>query len=122
MSDGDCGGYNGSGIVLYADFRWNRQGADAIQSNRVVKNKISLTSDTPDVVDVVAIELTEGGDPPPEGEPYVLNNAIGFNDMRGTILQIALTPLTLEDDNDISRNLGNNRGHGLHPSVFKPNN
>ncbi|CAB1078482.1 hypothetical protein D1AOALGA4SA_6221 [Olavius algarvensis Delta 1 endosymbiont] len=114
----DGGGYNGSGIVLYADFRWNRSGADAIQYNRVVKNKISLTSDNPDVVDVVAIELTEGGDPP-DG-PYVFDNAIGFNDMRGTTLQLALTPETLAEVNDISRNLGDNRGHGLHPSLFGP--
>jgi len=118
VSEGDCGGYNGTGIVLYADFRWNRAGADAIVANRVVKNKISLTSDTPDVVDVVAIELTEGGDPP-DG-PYIYENAIGFNDMRGTTLQLALTPESLEEVNYISRNLGKNRGHGLHPSLFGP--
>ena len=103
---------------MYADFRWNREGADAIRFNRVVKNKISLASDTPGVVDVAAIELTEGGDPP-DG-PYVYVNAIGFNDMRGTTLQLALTPSTLEDVNVISRNLGTNRGHGLHPNVFGP--
>ena len=119
VSVGDCGGYNGTGIVLYADFRWNRDGADAITSNRVVKNKVSLTSDTPEVVDVAAIELTEGGDPAPAG-PFVYDNKIGFNDMRGTTLQLALTPASLEDVNDISRNLGENRGHGLHPSIFGP--
>jgi len=30
-----------------------------------------------------------------------------------------LSPLTLADVNAISRNFGENRGHGLHPSVFR---
>jgi len=37
---------------------------------------------------------------------------------RGTRTQIVLTPDTLDEVNAISRNLGDNRGHGLHPSVF----
>ncbi len=47
------------------------------------------------------------------------DNAVGFNDFRGTAIQIDLTPDNLGQSNDISRNLGENRGHGLHPSVFK---
>lgn len=117
----DCGEYNGVGIVLYADFRWDAAGAIAIAYNRVVKNKVSLTSDTPGTVDVVAIELTDtrnnvNADP----YPVVFENAIGFNDLRGTVLQLAFTPLDLENHNNISRNLGDNRGHGLHPSLFRP--
>lgn len=119
--ENDGGGYAGSGIVIYADFRWGRLGAEKISGNRVVKNKISLASDTPDVVDVWAFELTDtrddmGADP----YPVIFDNAIGFNDFRGTINQIALTPLELADVNKISRNLGDNRGHGLHPSTFGP--
>lgn len=119
VSSGDCGGYNGSGIVLYADFRWGRAGAEEIKDNRVVQNKVSLVSDTPDLVDVAAFELT---DTRVDADPYpvIFDNAIGFNDFRGTDLQIALTPTDLEIHNDISRNLGENRGHGLHPSVFGP--
>lgn len=119
VAEGDCGGYNGTGVVLYADYRWDRSGAESIQYNRVVKNKISLTSDTPSVVDVVAIELTEADDPDLD-ENVIINNAIGFNDLRGTNLQIALTPESLDEVNNISRNLGENRGHGLHPSAFGP--
>ena len=119
VSDGDCGDYNGTGIVLYADFRWGMPGSVAITENRVVKNRISLTSDTPDVVDVVAIELTDTKNTTADTS-VVFGNAIGFNDLRGTELQIALTPADLGDVNDISRNLGVNRGHGLHPSVFGP--
>jgi hypothetical protein len=117
----DGGGYNGSGIVLYADFRWGGAGADEIKDNRVVKNKVSLVSDNPDVVDVVAFELTDTRDDV-SATPYpvIFDNAIGFNDFRGMELQIYLTPEDLGNYNDISRNLGDNRGHGLHPSVFGP--
>jgi hypothetical protein len=117
----DCGGYNGSGIVLYADFRWGGAGAEEISGNRVVKNKVSLVSDNPDLVDVVAFELTDSrNDVNVIPYPVIFDNAIGFNDFRGTALQIYLTPQELEDYNSISRNLGDNRGHGLHPSVFGP--
>ncbi|MBI4525036.1 MAG: hypothetical protein HY695_14630 [Deltaproteobacteria bacterium] len=119
VSSGDCGDYNGSGIVLYADFRWGAAGAKELAYNRIIKNKIALTSDTPQVVDVVAIELTDTrGVAAPS--PVIFDNAIGFNDLRGTALQIDLTPDGLDAVNDISRNLGENRGHGLHPSVFGP--
>jgi hypothetical protein len=117
----DCGGYNGSGIVLYADFRWGGAGAEAIKDNRVIHNTISMTSDTPSVVDIVAIELTDSRDDT-SADPYpvIFDNAIGFNDLRGTAQQLDLTPDDLANHNSISRNLGDNRGHGLHPSVFGP--
>ena len=121
VAAGDGGGYDGSGIVLYADFRWGRQGAEEISYNRVVKNKVSLVSDTPDVVDVAAFELTDSRDDPTAVPfPVIHDNAIGFNDFRGTASQIDLTPGNLDTCNDISRNLGDNRGHGLHPSLFGP--
>ena len=117
----DGGGYNGSGIVLYADFRWGMAGAQEISNNRVVKNKVSLVSDTPDVVDVAAFELTDSRDDISAVPfPVIFDNSIGFNDFRGTALQITLTPEELAGCNDISRNLGDNRGHGLHPSLFGP--
>jgi hypothetical protein len=112
----DGGGYDGTGIVLFADWRYGRDGALSIEYNRIVKNKISLTSDNPDIVNVHAIELTEHSNP---GDVVITNNAIGFNDLRGTESQIVLSPSSLDDPvNDISRNLGENRGQGLHPSVF----
>ena len=137
VSPSDGGGYCGTGIVLYADFRyyetawyyWGYTGADEIANNRVVKNAVRLVSDTPEVVDVVALELTDTRDGQdlmaPDGTalPYehiVINNAIGFNDLRRTTSQISLTPEDLDDVNSISRNLGKSRGHGLHPSAFGP--
>jgi hypothetical protein len=115
----DGGGYNGSGIVLYADFRWGRLGAEEISNNRVVQNKVGMLSDTPEVVDVAAFELTDTREDE-NLDPVIFDNAIGFNDFRGTELQIDITPENLVDVNTISRNLGDNRGHGLHPSLFGP--
>lgn len=123
VSDGDCGGYNGSGIVLYADFRSGRMGAEAIKNNRVVKNQISITSDTPTVVNIAAFELTDSRDDvDADPFPVIFDNAIGFNDFRGSALFITLTPEELEEHNSISSNLGpdDNRRHGLDPSVFGP--
>ncbi|MHC4693385.1 MAG: right-handed parallel beta-helix repeat-containing protein [Planctomycetota bacterium] len=114
----DNGGYSGTGIVLYTDFRWGATGKKEVTKTRVVKNKVSLVSDNPEIVDVVAIELTDTRD---DGTlKGVYENAVGFNDMRGTVLQLALTPSNLDESNKISRNLGENRGHGLHPSAFGP--
>lgn len=115
----DGGGYDATGIALYADFRWGRAGAEEITANRVVKNKISLTSDNPDVVGVHAMELTDTRDDK-NLAPVIFGNAVGFNDIRGTESGILLTPENLGDVNDISRNLGDDRGHGLHPGLFGP--
>jgi hypothetical protein len=118
VAECDGGGYAGTGVVLYADWRYGRIGSVGISDNRIVKNKISLVSDNPDVVDVNAIELTEAENP---GGIVIKDNAVGFNDMRGTAVQLVLSPDGLDDPtNKISRNLGENRGHGLHPSAFGP--
>ncbi|MHC4478868.1 MAG: right-handed parallel beta-helix repeat-containing protein [Planctomycetota bacterium] len=132
--DTESGGYNGSGIVVYADFRWGWPGATEISNNRIVKNSVSMVLDDPrtlpvpdeNKVDIVAFELTQSyypDDPPgypdplPEENVVIKNNTIGFNDWRGTVLQLNIT-LGLEEYNQISRNLGDNRGHGIHPKVF----
>ncbi len=117
VAEGDCGGYDGAGINLYADFRWGADGAEKITNNRVVHNKVSLTSDNPGVVDVAAIALEDS-----RGERGVIyGNVVGFNDLRGTELQIDLLPEELDEDNIISRNLGDNRGHGIVPAdIFRP--
>ena len=120
VSAGDCGGYNGTGIVVYADYRFGRSGAAHIAGNGILHNTVSLESDNPSLVDMVAIELTEAADPDPL-QHVIHDNGIGFNDLRGTATQIALTPPALDNPiNAISRNLGENRGHGLHPAAFEP--
>jgi hypothetical protein len=115
----DLGGYSGTGIVIYADFRYGRTGSSAMKNNFITHNTISLTSDKPAVVDVIAFELTDTRDTPPSN--VLFNNSIGFNDFRGTVNQIAISHAALDNPtNDISKNLGENRGHGLHPNDFKP--
>lgn len=122
VADDDCGGYAGTGIVLYADFRGGRAGAEEIKDNTVTHNDVSLVSDNSDLVPAFAFELTDTRDDP-EADPFpvVFDNAIGFNDFRGSDNYVALTPPELADYNTISRNLGadDNRGHGAHPSAFK---
>ena len=121
VTDRDCGGDNGSGILLFANFSGGGAGALAMTDNRVVKNKVRLVSDDPSCVDVAAIELALAWDNTgAEPFPVIFDNVIAFNDLRGTVLEFALTPVELWDENDISRNLGDNRGHGPHPSVFGP--
>jgi hypothetical protein len=111
----DCGDYSGAGIVIYADFRNVGEGAVALAYNRVIKNKVSVVSDNPLLVDINAFEMTDT-----RHEVGVIHdNAIGFNDFRGTANQTALSP-GLGEANLISRNFGENRGHGLHPGVFRP--
>lgn len=118
VSDGDCGGYSGTGIVLYADFRGSQLGTLQMSDNFVVHNRIDLVSDNPSLVDVVAFELTDTRDD--EAFVVIFDNAIGFNDFRRSANQISVTPATLDHPvNMISRNLGDNRGHGAHPSVFR---
>jgi hypothetical protein len=120
VSPTDCGGYSGTGIVVYADYRFGRLGAAHITNNYIIQNTVTLVSDTPSVVDVIAVELTEAADPDPS-QHVIHDNAIGFNDLRGTATQLAFTPAALDGPvNSISRNLGENRGRGLHPAAFEP--
>lgn len=112
----DGGGYDGSGIVLYADFRGTSPGAKAIAGNRVARNNVSLISDNPDVVGVNAFELTDTRDDPTL-DPVIFDNVIVFNDFRGTASQIVLTPENLDEYNEISRNFGDNRGAGSRPPL-----
>lgn len=118
LASNEQGGYNGSGIVLYADFRWGAAGAAAIRYNQVMKNKIAMTSDNPGLVDIVAVELTDTRN---DANYHVINhNKIMFNDWRDTVQGYDWTPDNLDQFNAVSRNLGENRGHGLHPKAFAP--
>lgn len=134
MYESEQGGYNGSGIVIYADFRYGTGGAEEISGNRVMQNKVCMTSEDTELVDIVAFEMTDSRydplyipDPvPPEWEMVIFDNYIGFNDLRCTDIQMTLTPEELADCNVISRNPGDNRRHhpgdqhGRRPSHSKP--
>jgi hypothetical protein len=117
VANGDPGGYSAYGILLLADFRGEYSGAKDIKENNVTKNKIHLTSDDPDAVDVIALGLTEAENT--TGDDIIRDNVIRFNDFRKTATQIVLSPSSLEDTNTIERNLGNKRKKGHHPAKFR---
>ncbi|MEX2548215.1 MAG: right-handed parallel beta-helix repeat-containing protein, partial [Chloroflexota bacterium] len=79
VSPTDCGGYSGTGIVLYSDHRSGRPGALTITDTTVEKNDVDLTSDTPGVVDVTALELTVAG----STAPVISGNLISKNKLGG---------------------------------------
>ena len=88
-----------------------------------MKNTISLVSDTPEVVDVAGIELTEARDDDVLYPPVIFDNTIRFNVLRGMgDLAIVLTPLSLQDINIITRNLGAaaSEGSQIGPGPFGP--
>ncbi len=102
----DAGGYDGTGIVLFADWRYGRSGALGIENNVIIKNKVSLKSDNPSVVDVNAIELTEAENP---GNIVITGNKICFNNLCKTKSKIVLSPEDLDSVNQIHNNFGNKR-------------
>ena len=115
LSADTTGGFNAAGISIQAIGP-----GGLITLNRVSKNKVGLTSDNPAIVDVSGIDLSESG-----ASGVIFDNNIGFNDLREMVSgigQINLSTAALDNPiNRISRNLGNNRGHGLHPSGFVGN-
>lgn len=97
----DSGGYDGTGIVLYADFR-SKDGAEALTGNRIYKNTISLISDTPDVVNANGIELTDTRDNP--SPPVIFSNRIQENEIDGVSrsgISVTGTPDNVFAENDI---------------------
>ncbi len=118
-------GYSVVGITLMSDRRKGKP-AGTIAGNRILKNKIAISSNNPRNHWPMGIGLSDLGlkylDPPVTD---LLNNKVGFNDVRGMPeiegTPIGLVPAVIDDSNIISRNLGddaNNRGHGVHPQVL----
>ncbi len=103
------GGYNGTGIVLYADFRWGSLGSQDLSANQVFKNRIALESRSA-LVGVAAFEMSDTRDLP-DAPAVIHDNVVKFNDFRGTVLQIDLTPDNLGQFNTIAGNFGEKRGH-----------
>ncbi len=102
LPSGEHGGYSGSGIVLYADFRYGGTGFE-IKNNVVKHNKVSLTSDNPGLVDVVGFELTDTRDDNSLNN-VLFDNVITHNDFKHTVNSISLTPSNLIDYNEFSKN------------------
>ena len=124
-AQGEDAGYSVPGITLMSDRRYGKP-AGTISGNRILKNKIAITSNHPRNHAAVGIGLSDLGLLPDPFEADLLNNKVGFNDVRGMLEEgtpISLYPDSdaIDDENIISRNLGDdipNRGHGVHPKAL----
>ena len=99
----DCGGYNAPGVVLFADSRFPGDLGATIENNRVMKNRIYVTSSEPVLVTVSGVELTDTRDLP--SQIVVTANAVVYNDLRGMDVPVSLTPDELEPANLIMGNI-----------------
>lgn len=118
----DCDYYSTSGITIYSDTRWGRSGGP-ITDNRVLHNRSQVTGWWGDTPAGDGFEITDGGllDTYPftgDGNADVTGNTIAFNDFRGSSIEMLFLP---DPDasyyNTVSRNLGDNRGHGPIPAA-----
>ncbi|MBW2631964.1 MAG: hypothetical protein JRC90_09455 [Deltaproteobacteria bacterium] len=115
-------GYSVPGITLMSDRR--KDPAGVIVGNRILKNKIAISSNNPRNHWPCGIGLSDLGLRNLDVAD-LLDNKVGFNDVRGMLgiegTPIALVPDELDESNIISRNLGDdipNRGHGVNPQVL----
>ena len=109
VPSGDCGGYDAPGIVLFADWRNPGDTGATITGNRVTKNRISLSSSRVGLVAVSGVELSDTRDLSTELD--ISDNAVVYNDLRGTTPPMALTPDSLSTVNRIEKNLTGPRHH-----------
>ncbi|UCC23397.1 MAG: hypothetical protein JSW23_04920 [Planctomycetota bacterium] len=121
-------GYSVAGICLMSDRRSGRP-AGPITENRILKNKVAISSNNPRNHPAEGIALSDLGldeDPP---VPDIADNKVAFNDVRGVTgessVPIALSPAEVAENNEIERNLGYdipNYGEGfeVYPSLLAP--
>jgi len=107
---GDGGGYDGTGIVLYTDFRWSSGGK--VINTLISGNDISMVSDTPSVVNFNGIEVTDtrnsDGNPASIYDNQVVSNNIHGNGDDG----IAISAGTTNNDFHLNCIYGN-QGWGI---------
>jgi hypothetical protein len=124
-AQGEDAGYSVPGITLMSDRRYGKA-AGTISGNLILKNKIAITSNHPRNHAAVGIGLSDLGLNLAVPVADLLENKVGFNDVRGMLEEgtpISLYPDSdvIDDNNIISRNRGDdipNRGHGVHPKVL----
>jgi hypothetical protein len=98
VSPGDCGGYDATGITLYADFRFGRAGASTVSDNVIEHNKVELVSDAPGVVNANGLELTVGTSVPGTEPVVMTDNLVAKNHLTGNSGNaIAVTAGTLDN-------------------------
>jgi len=88
--------------------------------NKIVHNQVVMTGSGPALFSPAAIVMSCLN---PNIQSLLYDNKIGFNDLRGSSIEIFGYPWgsAFWDYNDISRNLGANRAYdGVPPNEFKP--
>ncbi len=104
VSPEDGGGYNGTGIVLYSDYRWGSSGGELV-GNTIERNRVKLVSDNPGVVDAVAFEATDSrDDEDAAGYPVIYENIINGNVFNGSSIEYDFTPDDLANHNTYTNN------------------
>lgn len=102
----DFGGYDGTGIVLYADFR-RTPGAEAVTKNQIRGNVIRLVSDAPIVVNANGIELTDTRET--QDTIVIFHNLLKENnieDVSGDGIAVTGAPGNYLNENDIENSGG----------------
>ena len=98
----DCGGYGAPGVVLFADWRYPGDTGATITGNRVVKNRVFLSSTHPELVPVSGVQLADTSGV----ATGITGNEVVYNDLRGTSVPVDLAPAGLDNPvNRIEKNL-----------------
>lgn len=118
--DGKPRTYSCGGISLLADERWGYT-ADELSDNKIVHNKVTITGPDTSAISLEHLIYPLTVPDPDRAKQLIHDNLVGFNDFRGSVIGLFLYPGELDEVNDISRNLGENRAYdGLPASDFKP--
>jgi len=94
----DTGGYNAAGVFIVSDHRGKKVGG-LVEGNFVSSNTISLVSDRPDVVPVVGVDITDTRGWTKRNK--ITENVVTNNDISGTEHDVELTPIKLDDVNNV---------------------
>ncbi len=84
----DCGGYGAPGIVLFADWRYPGDTGATITANRVVKNRVVLSSSDSALVPVSGVQLADTSGV----ATAITGNEVVYNDLRGMAVPVDLNP------------------------------
>jgi hypothetical protein len=98
VASGEKGGYNAAGVFVVSDHRGRNRGG-LVEGNYVSSNVISLVSDTPEVVPVVGIDITDTRGWTKRNK--ITENVVVNNDLGGTAHDVELTPIKLDDVNKV---------------------
>ena len=111
------------GILLCTDERYGWTPGE-VTNNKIVHNRVKITGPKSWAISLQVIGITypnPSEDEIQHAKDLLNGNIVGFNNLRGSERFVECLPEELEEVNTISRNLGDNRGHGVVPAdIFRP--